>query len=141
MGPARRSAFSIRTAPAVRARDQVLAEAQAALDAALAPDHDVTVTDDAGAFHPAPLGVLVGLPSLAGRGLAARTYVVPVHVVSADPLNSLPAVESLFELADLLVVGLGAATYTPGEWSGGVNRDPLPSVELAAMVVVTESED
>ena len=131
---------SIRTAPAVRARDLVLAKVQQALDAALAPDHDVTVTDDAGAFHPAPLGVLVGLPSLASRTLAARGYVVPVHVVSADPLNSLPAVEALFELADLLVVDLGVASYTPGEWAGGVNRDPLPSVELVCVVAVTETE-
>ena len=125
------------TGPAVRARDAVLFAVQ---DALVPVASAVTVSADAGAFHPQPLGVLIGLPSLVSRTLAARTYDVPVHVVSADPLNDRSAVESLFELADALVLVLGVATYAATDWPGGVNRDPLPSVYLLATITVPEQE-
>jgi hypothetical protein len=119
--------------PAIRARDAVFW----ALDDVLA---DVDLSRDAGAFHPAPLGVLVGLPALISRTMAARTYQVGVHCVSADPLNTLEAVDALFALADVVVLVLGSSSYTPTDWSGGTNRDPLPSVYVQAVITVTEDE-
>ena len=98
----------------------------------------VTATNDAGAFHPRPLGVLVGLPSLIDRGLGQRTFAIPVHVVSADPLNSLRAVDGLYEIADLACTALGADNYAPAEWIGGVNVEPLPSLLITATVTVSE---
>lgn len=127
------------TSPAIRARDYVLVQVETALADYLAPDADpIPVSDDAGAFHPAPLGVLVGLPTLQGRGLASRSYLVPVHVVSADPLNTRGATDALYRLADRLVVALPVSTYVPTDWSGGVNRDPLPSVNFGIVVTITE---
>ena len=120
--------------PALRARDAVFF----ALDDVLA---DVNLSRDAGSFHPEPLGVLVGLPALTGRTLAARTYAVGVHVVSADPLNTPEAVDALFALADVVVLVLAASAYTPTDWSGGVNRDPLPSVYVQAVITVTEEDE
>jgi hypothetical protein len=119
--------------PALRARDAVFF----ALDDVLG---DVNLSRDAGSFHPAPLGVLVGLPALVSRTMAARTYQVGVHCVSADPLSSAEAVDALFALADVVVLVLGASSYTPTDWSGGVNRDPLPSVYVQAVITVTEED-
>jgi hypothetical protein len=113
--------------PAVRAIEYVLD----ALDAA-----GVAATRDAGAFHPRPVGVLVGLPSLTFRALAAFRFTVPVHVVSADALNTPASVDRLYALADLLISVLQTDTYRPEDWSGGVNTDPLPAVTLAVTVSV-----
>ena len=127
------------TAAAIRAREHVLDQVESALIDYYAPDSEpIPVTDDAGAFHPAPLGVLVGLPSLVARGMAHRTYSVPVHVVSADPLNTRSATDALYRLADQLVVTLAVSSYVPADWAGGVNRDPLPSVSFGILVTVTE---
>jgi hypothetical protein len=124
----------IQLPPALRARDAVYFALE---DAFLG----VTISRDVGSFHPQPLGFLVGLPALASRGLAARTYTVPVHVVSADPLNTTDAVDALYALADAAVIVLGAAEYAPQDWPGGVNRDPLPSVLVLATITVTEEGD
>lgn len=99
-------------------------------------DAGVDATRDAGAFHPAPIGVLVGLPSLTFRLLASRTFSVPVRVVSADPLNTTTAVERLYALADQLADLLSCDSYRPVEWIGGVNADPLPAVLLETTVTV-----
>jgi hypothetical protein len=117
--------------PALRARDAVYFALTDVLG-------DVELSRDAGSFHPAPLGVLVGLPALVSRTMAARTYAVSVHIVSADPLSSPDALDGLFALADVVVMVLGAASYTPADWAGGVNRDALPSVYIQAVVTVTE---
>jgi hypothetical protein len=98
----------------------------------------IAATRDAGAFHPQGLGVLVGLPYLAARGLAIRTYTVPVRVVSSSPLNSLAAVDALYTLADELAGLLDADSYVPTEWQGGVNRDALPAVLLEVTVTISE---
>jgi hypothetical protein len=117
------------TPPAVRAIEVVLDRLELA---------GVPATRDAGAFHPQGLGVLVGLPLLTARGLALRTYSVPVRVVSSDPLNSVLAVDSLYLLADELAGLLDADAYVPQEWQGGVNRDPLPAVLLEITVSISE---
>lgn len=96
----------------------------------------VEATRDAGAFHPRPIGVLVGLPDLTFTLLASRTYTVPVRVVSADPLNAPAAVDRLYDLADRLALVLEADSYTVGDWIGGVNADPLPAVLLNVTVTV-----
>lgn len=113
--------------PAVRAIGAVLEALE---------DAGVDATRDAGAFHPAPIGVLVGLPSLTFRLLASRTYTVPVRVVSADPLNATAAVDRLYQLADQLADLLSCDSYRPVEWLGGVNADPLPAILLETTVTV-----
>lgn len=99
-------------------------------------DAGMDATRDAGAFHPAPIGVLVGLPTLVARLLAARTYTVPVRVVSADPLNTTAAVDRLYGYADQLADLLSCDAYRPVEWIGGVNADPLPAILLETTVTV-----
>jgi hypothetical protein len=132
---------AITGSPAIRAREMAHMLCVLALEDYYAPDSEpIPVSVDAGSFHPAPLGVLIGLPALTSRTLRARTYQISVHVISADPVNTLPATESLLALADALVIALGLAAYSPTDWSGGVNRDPLPSVHMLVTVTVTEEE-
>jgi hypothetical protein len=116
----------------MRARDAIYF----ALADVLEPETELS--RDAGLFNPRPLGVLVGLPALVGRTLSGRTYSVAVHVISADPLNRLEALERLYALADVIVLVLGATAYQPTDWQGAVNADPLPAVLLQAIVTVTE---
>lgn len=117
--------------PAVRALDAVLAE----LDAA-----GITASRDAGAFYPAPVGVLVRLPALTSRLLGARTYEISVLVVSGDPLNATPPVDRIYALADDVALALAVDAYEPTNYRSGVNAEPLPAVELRAVVTVTETE-
>lgn len=100
---------------------------------------DISASRDAGAFIPSPSGVLVGLPALSDRGLAFRTFVVPVHVVSGVPLNTLGAVDALYAIADDAAGALGLDSYSPAEWGGGPNVDPLPSLLLLAVVTISEA--
>lgn len=104
----------------------------------LLDDAGIDAQRDAGKFYPQPLGVLVGLPTLISRGLAARTFTVPVLVVSGDPLNSELAVDRLYSLADEVALACRTENYRPSSWRSGVNAEPLPALELA--VTVTESE-
>lgn len=99
-------------------------------------DAGIEATRDAGAFHPRPVGVLVGLPDLTFTLLASRTYNVPVRAVSADPLNTPAAVDRLYDLADRLALVLEADSYSVGDWIGGVNVDPLPAVLVNVTVTV-----
>lgn len=98
----------------------------------------VPASRDAGAFYPQPVGVLVGLPAMTGRGLASRTFTVPVLVVSGDPLNSDTAVDRLFALADDVALALQTDAYRPSSWRSGVNSEPLPAVELTVTATATE---
>ena len=104
----------------------------------LLADSGIEATRDAGAFYPQPVGVLVGLPTLESRGLASRTFTIPVSIVSGDPLNSELAVDRLYALADDVALALRAASYSPSNYRGGVNSEPLPALELIATVTVTE---
>ena len=119
------------TPPAVRAIDATLELLAAA---------SIEATRDAGAFYPQPIGVLVGLPALAGRGQASRTFTLPVLVVSGDPLNAELAVDRLYALADDVALVLRPDTYVPGSWRSSVNAEPLPALELTVTVTVTEEE-
>lgn len=103
-------------------------------------DAGIEATRDAGAFYPQPVGVLVGLPTLVARGLASRTFEVPVLVVSGDPLNASTPVDRVYGLADDVAGVLSIAGYRPSSWRSGVNAEPLPAVELVATVTVTETE-
>jgi hypothetical protein len=116
------------TTAALQAVAAIVAELEAA---------GIPATDDAGAFYPQPVGVLVGLPSLTGRGLASATYSVPVLVVSGDPINERRPRDRIYALADDVARALAIAAYRPSQWSGNVNLEPLPALELAAVVTVT----
>lgn len=115
--------------PAVRAIDAVLARLELA---------GIPASRDAGAFHPRGLGILIGLPTLTGRGIAAYSYSVPVRIISSDPLNTLAAVDALYLLADELAGLLDCDGYYPQDWSGGVNRDPLAAILLEPTVTIAE---
>jgi len=103
-------------------------------------DAGISATRDAGAFFPQPVGVLVGLPTLVSRGLAARTFTIPVLVVSGDPLNAPLAVDRVYALADDVAYALATEAYRPSSWRSSVNAEPLPAVELTVTVTVTEME-
>ena len=118
--------------PASRALYEVMSElALAGIDA----------TRDAGAFYPQPIGTLVALPALVGRGQYARTYEITVLVVSGDPLNTELAVNRLYALADDVALALHADAYRVSSWRSGVNTEPLPALELTARITVTETEE
>jgi len=118
--------------PASRAVEAVVNQ----LDAAGIP-----ATRDAGAFYPQPLGILVGLPELTGWGHGTRTFQIPVHVVSGDPLNDLLAVDRVLTAADAVADALDIAAYRPTSSDLNVNAEPLPAYELLAVVTVTEMEE
>jgi hypothetical protein len=101
-------------------------------------DAGITASRDAGAFYPRPVGVLVGLPTLERRGVASRTFTIPVLVVSGDPLNSNVAVDRVFALADDVAGALQTAGYRPTQWQPGPMAEPLPAVEIVVTVTVSE---
>lgn len=119
------------SAPASRAR--------AALVQLLA-DAGIAAADDPGAFFPQPVGVLVGLPTLVRRTLAARTFEIPVLIVSGDPVSSPLVVDRLYALADDVARALGESNYRPSTWRATANAEPLPAVELNATVTTIETE-
>ena len=122
---------AVATSAASRALDGVLAELE---------DAGITATRDAGAFYPQPVGTLVGLPALVKRGAGSRTYELKIFVVSGDPLNSPLAVDRLYALADDVALALATDTYGPGSYRSSRNAEPLPAIELTAIVTVTEME-
>ena len=97
-------------------------------------------TRDPGAFFPQPVGILVGLPTLASRGTSTRTYTIPVLVVSGDPFNALPAVDRALELADAVALYLRTENFRPSSWRSSVNAEPLPAFELSVTHTVPERE-
>ena len=119
------------TNPATRALEAVLG---------VLADAGIDASRDAGAFYPQPVGVLVGLPAMTRRGLSSRSYELAVLVVSGDPLNSSPAVDRLYYLADDVAGALRVDQYAPSSWRSSVNAEPLPAVELTAVITVTETE-
>lgn len=118
-------------APASRARAAVAAELEA---------FGISASLDAGAFFPQPIGVLVGLPRLVTRGLASRTFVVPVLVVSGDAVNIPIVVDRLYALADDVAAATRTPAYRPSSWRGSPNAEPLPAVELDVTVTIHETE-
>lgn len=104
----------------------------------LLADAGITATDDAGAFYPQPTGVLVGLPSQASRGLASRTYTLPVLVVSADPLNSALARQRIYALADDVAFALHADNFRTSSWAADPNAAPHPALEVTLTVSIAE---
>lgn len=116
-----------------------LTMATRAIDALLAllAEAGIEATRDVGAFYPQPAGVLVGLPTLAARGLASCTFTIPVLAVSGDPLNTELAVDRIYALADQIATALATDNYRPSSWRSSVNAEPLPAVELAVTVTVS----
>lgn len=94
----------------------------------------INATDDPGAFYPAPVGVLVGIPALTKRGLQYASYSVPVTVVSGDPLTDAHKTARLVTLAEDAALVLRVDQYRPSSWGGGANSEPLPSIEMEATV-------
>lgn len=119
------------TAPASRAILELVSRLQQA---------GIDATRDAGAVYPQPTAVLVGLPTLVKRGAAFRSFTIPVLVISGEPLNNVPAVDRLYELADDVALELETENYRPSSWSSSVNAEPLPALELSVTVTVTETE-
>ena len=113
--------------------------ARAALEAELA-EAGIEATGDAGAFHPQPVGVLIGLPTLVSRGLAASTFTIPVLVVSGDPLSTAPQVDRAFALADEVAAALSTAAYRPTSYRSSSSAEPLPAIELIVTVTVSTEE-
>ena len=122
----------------IAARSSSAGTARAAV-LALLETAGIEATLDAGAFYPQPVGVLIGLPTLVGRTLAARTFELPVTVVSGDPLNSELAVDRLYALADDVAGALRTMAYRPTSYRGGVNAEPLPAIELTATLTTQEA--
>jgi hypothetical protein len=122
---------AIATTAAVRAIAGVLAQ----LDEA-----GIAATRDAGAFYPQPVGVLVTLPALTSRTLYGRSFEVPVLVVSGDPLNDELPVNRIYALADEVALALSIEAYRPSSYRSSANAEPLPALELVAVVTVTETE-
>ena len=120
------------SAPAIRAILELLS---------MLEDAGIDATRDAGAVYPQPTAVLVGLPTLLKRGLGSRSFEVPVLVISGDPLNSVERVDRLYSLADEVALELNSSAYRPSSWSSSVNAEPLPALELAVTVTVTEIEE
>jgi len=98
----------------------------------------IEASTDAGSFYPTPLGVLIGLPSLVGRGLASRTFEVPVLVVSGDPLNDELVVDRVLVVADAVALALSTNSYAPSSWRSSSNAEPLPAFELTVTVTIEE---
>ena len=120
---------AVATSPAVRTVEALLAVLE---------DAGIEAQRDAGKFYPQPTGVLVGLPTLDHRGVASWTFVVPVLVVSGDPLNSDFAVDRIYALADDVAFALQTDNYRPSSWRSSVNAEPLPAIELSVTVTTTE---
>jgi len=110
-----------------------------ALDAVVEALRDAGLTKatrDPGAFFPSPIGVLVGMPTVKATGLAHRTLEVPVHVVSADPPT--PRILALmYTAADIACLALSCETYSPSTYSGNINAEPLPTIDMIATVTIT----
>lgn len=98
----------------------------------------IAATRDAGAFYPQPVGTLVALPALTGRGLAYRKYEVEVLIVSGDPLSSPLAVDRLYALADDVALALSVEAYAPSSYRSASNAEPLPALALTATLTVEE---
>jgi hypothetical protein len=111
-----------------------LASAAIAAVLELLTDAGLEATADAGALIPDPIGVLVGLPTLTGRGLSSSSYTVPVTIVSADPLSGPAARDRLYGTADAAADAIGVAAYSPSSYLIGGHAEPLASLELVATV-------
>lgn len=97
-------------------------------------DAGVPATDDPGAFYPDPIRALVGIPALTARGLANASYRVPVTVVSGDPLTDAKKTANLITTAEDAALVLSVTEYRSTSWGGGVNSEPLPAIEMEAVV-------
>ena len=93
----------------------------------------LSATADAGAFYPDPIGCLVGIPSLVAKGLAHTTVEVPVHVVSASPLDARLR-DELFDTALAAADALGVSEFDLDGWGGNVNQSDLPAYLLTVTV-------
>ena len=97
-------------------------------------DAGIPATDDPGAFYPDPVRALVGIPALTARGLQNASYRVPVTIVSGDPLTDAKKTANLITTAEDAALVLSIAEYRSTSWSGGVNSEPLPAIEMEAVV-------
>lgn len=113
-----------------------------ALDALLEllEENGVTATRDASGFTPAPIGVLLGLPTRVGATLGGVTFEIPILVVSGDPVNTAEAVDRLYAEADAIAEIVQTDAYQPATWGGSSRTQPLAAVELTAIVTIERTE-
>lgn len=104
----------------------------------LASSVDCPVTDDPGAFYPDPVGVLVGVPTLADRTLAGAIVSLPVHVVCSAPLDA-GLRDRLFSVALVVADCLGVSEFRTSGWAGGVNAADLPAYLITATLQIEET--
>ena len=107
----------------------------------LLQDAEIRATRDSGSFRADPIGVLVALPSLVSATLGARTFEVPIIVVSGDPLNTIEAVDRIYAEADAIADVVRTLAYRPTTWAGRRDAEPLPAIELTVTVTVTNEEE
>lgn len=88
-----------------------------------------------------PIGVLVGLPALTDATLGAKTFEIPIIVVSSDPLNSAAAVDRLYAEADAIAAIVSTLAYRPTTWGGRSGVEPLAAVEITVTVTVSNEEE
>ena len=96
-------------------------------------DAGLYATGDPNEFYPAPIGCLVGVPSLRMRGLGNYLCTVPVHVVCTQALSA-ELRNELFESALVAADVLGVESFNLDGWNGGVNEGDLPAYLLEAVV-------
>lgn len=126
------------TAPPYTETSGAVAAMRATVD--LLRDAGIDAITDVGAFFPAPIGVLVTLPTLTNRGQRSNTFSVPILIVSGDPLNTEMAVGRIYAIADDAARTVRTAEYRPGSWAGNINAEPLPAIEMAATVTIRTEE-
>jgi hypothetical protein len=102
----------------------------------------VTASRDASGFDPAPIGVLLGLPTLVGRTLSGATSTTfrSLDRVRRSRLRA-DAVDRLYAEADAIAEivsarrAIGRAT-----WAGAPGRNRYAAIEISAIVTVSIEE-
>ena len=60
---------------------------------------------------------------------------MPIHIVSADP-PSPRIIGLMYAAADTAASALAIDQYTPSTYSGNINAEPLPTIDMTAVVTI-----
>jgi hypothetical protein len=91
------------------------------------------VTRDPSKFHPAPVGVIVGAPTITGFTLSAVTFTTAVLVVATETLTA-ATLDRILTVVLQVCEAVQVPEARPSSWSGGPNLEPLPAYEITATV-------